>query len=1768
MVTPLGYKTLETLLGKDPDEAAIELSSLKERLEKLLHMEDIRYDMVSLLFQVMNHVSQAHGASQTIIMLIDMLGRSPFLTKHLTRHLVSMRKERDKSRIKKLPRSIHDIAKVLCEIQQRRPTYWRELVVVSTLLNDVVGYIEQKGIKVDEEVRRDVTVLRDFQAAIDKEREDRARGPIEITEPPPDNFRDICVLPTSEEVTDSSVRTYLRANIVKGKYEDADHYLDVQFRLLREDFIHPLREGISEYNLEAAGPGKHNKRAQDIRLYYDVTLEEPVYMHTGVVFRMHFDESRLKGIRWQASKRLIFGSLVILTPDDFKTMIFGTVANRSPEDLRRGFVEIKLERDEEIVEIFSDKTFVMAESSAYFEAYRHVLKGLQSVTEETLPLPDYILFVSSTVRPPAYMGQDRTTEYDLSPLVSDSIPNAGAIKKRLKASKILDNRDWQRVVNTGLDESQLQAVKAALTQEMAVIQGPPGTGKTYIGLKIVHTLLKNKSIWKKPQQLRDDVKRCSSNKPILLVCYTNHALDQFLGGVAEYNCEGIVRVGGRSSSEVLKRFNLNSLRYSKRNKSRCINRRIGQVRREIECRGKELTISQDKTNATKRGLLHERVLSPFMDKYHYSSLTSRHFPQGHGVSLLVNWLLEDMNLNLTKDQMPAGGDKCLGDEAEPIDEDTADVDDEGQFNILEEADILEKMRALDIDDPQETITLRSDTGSQDDSLAFHLNDLDDIHRAEEWQVDRRTQRQRKRQMQRNLRSTERMTDDEARRIDNVWEVQGSRNRWRLYRYWIHRYRQESHRILIHRQRKFSDLCQELREARSQEDFEILRHATVIGMTTTGAARCRSLLQRIEPRIVIVEEAAEVLEAHIITALTESCQHLVLIGDHQQLRPNPTVYRLATDYHLDISLFERMIKNQFPCHTLNLQHRMRPEISRLMKLPRFYPNLKDHGSVKHFEEIRGVTKNLFFIQHEEAEDSRNDETKSHANIHEVRFMVALCRYFLQQGYLPEQITILTTYTGQLFNFKRQAIGSDFKGIRVTTVDNFQGEENDIILLSLVRSNAKGSAGFLTIDNRVCVALSRARKGLYCIGNFKLLAECRTGTGLWKDVVKCLQTTGNIGRTLQLQCENHPETKTRVATAKDFENVPEGGCTLPCDARLECGHTCRLRCHPTDKKHEKYKCMQPCTKVICDVGHLCRKRCFDTCDNPCTELELRKLPCGHLQFAMCYQLLEDVTCHHPCPLNLACGHPCKSTCGKACTAACKELVIRSSWPCKHRVLVKCSAGPESCPERCNALLSCGHRCSGTCGSCYRGRLHVICRQKCDRILVCGHPCQETCATKCPPCGRVCENHCQHSRCTKKCGESCKPCAEVCPWKCKHFQCRKKCGEPCDRRPCMYPCDKMLKCNHPCIGLCGEPCPKLCRICNKDELTEISFGEDDEPDSRFVELDDCGHVIEVTTLDRWMTLDSDTPGGAVSIQLKGCPRCKIPIRHNLRYGNAIKQALNNVEVVKLKACGEKQDIEFTRQQLTRDLTQETEVMSMLAIAKELTLFPRKEVAQLFLKSVDETCSLSWEQVYSVKNRVSFLKELREIEQKLYLLHLPAEEKELAASLRADLAVMRVWLCRGDIARMSPQQVTDATCETTRFSFALRLLELVTTIPTAHTKAAVQEVNKAKLLLFAGTNLTAAEQKEIRKLLKIIDIKSGGLGVTGADRKEIVSAVGLSEGNWFKCPQGHVYATGECGGATVQSTCPDCSSTTGGRFHAFRPDNCLARKMEGARHAAWPDL
>ncbi|CAG2235692.1 NFX1-type zinc finger-containing protein 1 [Mytilus edulis] len=159
-----------------------------------------------------------------------------------------------------------------------------------------------------------------------------------------------------------------------------------------------------------------------------------------------------------------------------------------------------------------------------------------------------------------------------------------------------------------------------------------------------------------------------------------------------------------------------------------------------------------------------------------------------------------------------------------------------------------------------------------------------------------------------------MNDTEVSQIRDIWNL-SSENKWRLYRYWIFQYCNIIHRKIDQNEEEFKNACKAHLEIQMQEDKDIMKHATVIGMTTTCAAKYQPVLKELGPRIIVVEEAAEVLEAHVITTLSKQCEHLILIGDHQQLKPNPTVYKLAQNFNLDLSLFERMIKNKLEYNCL-------------------------------------------------------------------------------------------------------------------------------------------------------------------------------------------------------------------------------------------------------------------------------------------------------------------------------------------------------------------------------------------------------------------------------------------------------------------------------------------------------------------------------------------------------------------------------------------------------------------------------------------------------------------------------------------------------------------------------------------------------------------------------------------------------------------------------------------------------------------------------------
>lgn len=208
----------------------------------------------------------------------------------------------------------------------------------------------------------------------------------------------------------------------------------------------------------------------------------------------------------------------------------------------------------------------------------------------------------------------------------------------------------------------------------------------------------------------------------------------------------------------------------------------------------------------------------------------------------------------------------------------------------------------------------------------------------------------------------------------------------------------------------------------EKDLQVIRKKRIIGCTTTAAAKYVQALQSISPGILLVEEAGEILESHILTALGPETKQLVLIGDHKQLRPK-VHYDLSVEkgdgYDLNRSLFERLVLKGYPHQTLCQQHRMRPEISALVR-QLTYKDLLDAPSTQGRPNLRGFRDNLVFVNHKEPEIEMSDvpdwkdatSTSTKKNIFEARMTLKCVRYLGQQGYRTDNIVVLTPYLGQL------------------------------------------------------------------------------------------------------------------------------------------------------------------------------------------------------------------------------------------------------------------------------------------------------------------------------------------------------------------------------------------------------------------------------------------------------------------------------------------------------------------------------------------------------------------------------------------------------------------------------------------------------------------------------------------------------------------------------------------------------------------------------------
>nr|CAD7194347.1 unnamed protein product [Timema douglasi] len=256
-----------------------------------------------------------------------------------------------------------------------------------------------------------------------------------------------------------------------------------------------------------------------------------------------------------------------------------------------------------------------------------------------------------------------------------------------------------------------------------------------------------------------------------------------------------------------------------------------------------------------------------------------------------------------------------------------------------------------------------------------------------------------------------------------------------------------------------------------------------------------------PKTVIVEEANEIPEADLVVCLSKDCSHLILIGNYQ---PGGS--------KTGLSLMDRLVRNGVKTNTLSAQHRSPPEICRLL-VPTIYGKPEGYCITTEHSRVQGMCNNVFFVKHNKPEKVVQTGTiLSYQNVHEAQFLRALSRYLTLQGYSSQHITILTPFLGQWTYLQNVLSNSPNEKAQVKMVNDFEGKENSLILLSLVRSNGNGKIDEMKNEKLVCTMLSRAKKGLYIIGDIDTLAKC---SPVWFKIHNALVKEEAIGPVMSHQ-----------------------------------------------------------------------------------------------------------------------------------------------------------------------------------------------------------------------------------------------------------------------------------------------------------------------------------------------------------------------------------------------------------------------------------------------------------------------------------------------------------------------------------------------------------------------------------------------------------------------------------------------------------------------------
>ncbi|KAH9330792.1 hypothetical protein KI387_002900 [Taxus chinensis] len=309
-----------------------------------------------------------------------------------------------------------------------------------------------------------------------------------------------------------------------------------------------------------------------------------------------------------------------------------------------------------------------------------------------------------------------------------------------------------------------------------------------------------------------------------------------------------------------------------------------------------------------------------------------------------------------------------------------------------------------------------------------------------------------------------------------------------------------------------------------------------------------------------------------------------------------------------------------------------------------------------------------------------------------------------------------------------------------------------------------------------------------------------------------------------------------------------------------------------------------------------------------------------------------------------------------------------------------------------------------------------------------------------------------------------------------------------------------------------------------------EEYESSDRFVQLIDCGHVFEVSGLDTWMHMDDnvlEAEPGAVAVKLKQCPECRSPIRKSLRYSNIVKVRLQQIEEVKKLILG----------------------FEYLKRGNKLLKKKSYEQAILEFSEVFQRTPGSLEAHLGMARALCGLRDYKRAIEHLYFIVKHSSYKALIQEKLPDL----IWKCDFTMNNVNFISRNDAS---TKAENELAIDSLLLWASVCYSWRYDTKTGLAICEIVLEKNPGHVKTEEMKKNLE-----------SGRQFKEIVDVMTREvggRGHWYKCPNGHFYVVGECGGPMQKSKCPDCNAVVGGESHRPAEGNSHS-DIDGSSHPAW---